>query len=159
MFQKNNIKKIVQEWQGKEILIPANVEYKILGQNTSGSTLWSSPHKILTYIDSVGCSGCKLGLSEWKMLIDSSKLQKLNVSFLFVIHSSDFIHFDREVRLHEFNYPIIYDYQNRFDSINHFHPAPYNTFLLDKDNKVQLIGSPINNPEMWELYKKAIIQQ
>jgi hypothetical protein len=35
---------------------------------------------------------------------------------------------------------------------------PYRTFLLDKDNKVLLVGSPIKNPKMWALYEKIITQ-
>ena len=156
MSRKSDIKKIIQEWQEKEILIPAEIEYKTLGQNTVNSALWNSPYKILTYIDSIGCSSCQLRFSEWEILINSCKLQKLDVSFLFVVHSSDFINFDKEIRFYGFDYPIIFDYKNQFDKFNHFPPAPYRTFLLDKDNKVQLIGSPINNPTMWELYKKEI---
>lgn len=30
----------------------------------------------------------------------------------------------------------------------------YRTFLLDKNNKIQLVGSPVNNSKMWQLYKK-----
>jgi len=156
--RKDNIKIIVQEWQGKEILIPSEIEYKTLGRSTANSALWNSTYKILTYIDSIGCSSCQLGLSEWKALIDSCNLQKLDVSFLFIVHSSDFSHFDREVRLYQFDYPIIYDYQNQFHKLNRFPSVPFRTFLLDKDNKVQLIGSPINNPNIWDLYKKVIAQ-
>ncbi len=32
----------------------------------------------------------------------------------------------------------------------------FHTFLLDKDNRVVLVGSPIGNPKMWELYKSTI---
>ncbi|WP_256620806.1 hypothetical protein [Rikenella microfusus] len=28
--------------------------------------------------------------------------------------------------------------------------------MLDKDNRVVLVGSPIGNPKMWELYKSTI---
>ena len=77
--------------------------------------------------------------------------------FIFVVHSSDFKRFDAEVSFYKFDYPIIYDYHNSFDKLNKFPPAPYRTFLLDKDNKVQLIGSPINNPQIWELYKKVML--
>ena len=53
----------------------------------------------------------------------------------------------------------IYDYNNDFEKLNHFPPAPYRTFLLDKENRVQVIGSPINNPEVWERYKNIILQK
>jgi len=157
--QQKGIENVVREWHGKEIVLPQQIEYKTLGQSSASSALWDSTYKILTYIDSIGCSSCQLGLSNWQMLIDSSNFQKLDVSFLFIVHSSDFLNFDKEVLLYNFDYPIIYDYQNQFYKLNRFPPAPYRTFLLDKDNKVQITGSPINNPMMWELYKKEITRQ
>jgi hypothetical protein len=92
-------------------------------------------------------------------LIDSCKQQQLEVAFIFVIHSSNFKALANDVRFLQFNHTLIFDYQNSFDKINHFPPPPYRSFLLDKDNKVQLIGLPINNPKMWKLYMKIITQQ
>ncbi len=34
--------------------------------------------------------------------------------------------------------------------------SDYHTFLLDRDNRVVLVGSPVGNPKMWELYKSTI---
>ncbi len=157
--KKEDIKKIVQEWQGKEVLVPdGEITYKVLGRDTLCADLWDKPYKIFTYIDSIGCTSCQLGLPQWKALIDSCKQQQLDVSFLFAVHSSDFEYFGHEVRFNEFDYPLIYDYKNRFDKINHFPPSPYRTFLLDKNNKILLIGSPIHNPAVWALYKNVITQ-
>ena len=69
--KKNDIKKMVQEWYGKEILLPAEMTFKSLGKDTLCSDLLNKPYKIFTYIDSIGCTSCQLGLSEWKELIDS----------------------------------------------------------------------------------------
>ncbi|MDR1122068.1 MAG: hypothetical protein LBM08_14310 [Dysgonamonadaceae bacterium] len=158
MFRKKNTEKIVREWQRKEILIPPKVEYKILGRDTLCSDLWYKQHKIFTYVDSIGCTSCQLGLPEWKMLIDSCSQQQMDVGFIFVIHSSNFRQFSLEVQFNGFDYPLIYDYHNSFDRLNHFPPTPYRTFLLDKNNKVLLVGSPVNNQKMWELYKNIITQ-
>jgi len=153
------VEQIVKEWQGKEILIPdGNLTYCVLGHDTCCTDLWDKPYKILTYIDSIGCSACQLGLHQWMVLIDSCKQLQLDVTFVFVIHSDDFMQLTRDVQFFGFDYPLIYDYQNSFDKINHF-PLSYRTFLLDKANKVKILGSPINNPRIWELYKKVILQQ
>jgi hypothetical protein len=34
----------------------------------------------------------------------------------------------------------------------------YQCFLLDKDNKVILIGNPTLNPRIWELYKQTVME-
>jgi hypothetical protein len=158
MSRNDRVKKIVQEWQGKEILIPDDVMFKFFGRDTTCSYLWDKPYKIFTYVDSIGCLSCQLHLFDWKELIDLCRQQQIDVGFIFIVHSSDFNQFNKEVRSEIFNYPIIYDYNNKFEKLNHFSQRPYRTFLLDKDNKVQLIGSPINNHTMWELYKKVMTQ-
>jgi len=155
--KKSGGNKIVNKWQGKEILIPDDgFTYNVLGHDTTNMGLWDKSYKILTYVDSIGCSACQLGLHKWAKLIDSCEQLQLDVSFLFVIHSLDYEKLNDDVHFFEFSYPLIYDYQNRFDKINHFPPPPYRTYLLDKNNKVQLIGSPIDNPKMWKLYKEII---
>lgn len=35
----------------------------------------------------------------------------------------------------------------------------YHTFLLDRQNRVVLVGNPIGNERLWELYKKEIREQ
>jgi hypothetical protein len=92
----------------------------------------------------------------WAALIDSCEQQQLDVSFLFVVHSLDYEQLDSDVKFLEFDYPLIYDYQNRFYKLNQFPQPPYRTFLLDKDNYVLSIGSPMANPKIWELYKEII---
>mgnify|MGYP000925728807 FL=1 len=43
------------------------------------------------------------------------------------------------------------------NTLNKFPKNPqYQTFLLDKDNKILLIGSPIGNHHIWNLYKQII---
>lgn len=148
--------KMVGEWQGREIAIPANVTFKTLGRDTLCYDLLDKPFKILTYIDSTGCTSCQFGLHAWRGIIQLCRQQQLDVGFIFVVHSGDFRHFDADVLLYSFDYPIVYDYHDDFDKLNHFSPAPYRTFLLDKENKVQLIGSPIGNPQVWDLYLETI---
>ena len=153
---KEDIKKIVQEWEGKEIIIPEGIKFRTLGRDTLCSDVWNKPHKIFTYVDSIGCTSCNMGLHEWKAKILLCQQQQIDVEFIFAVYSSDFRRFEADILISMFDYPIIYDYHNDFEKLNHFPPVPYRTFLLDKDNKVQIIGSPINNPKMWELYKSVI---
>ena len=65
--KKDKVEKVIKEWQGKEILIPdGNFVYSVLGRDTFCADLWEKPYKILTYIDSIGCSACQMGLLDWR---------------------------------------------------------------------------------------------
>jgi hypothetical protein len=109
LSHKKDIQKTVQEWQGKEILIPPDLKYKTLGRDTLCPELWNKPYKIFTYVDSAGCTGCRFRLAEWKELTDSCRRQQMDVAFIFAVYSSDFNRFTFDVKFHEFDSPIIYD--------------------------------------------------
>ena len=57
----------------------------------------------------------------------------------------------------DFEYPICLDMADSLNTLNHF-PSnmAFQTFLLDKDNKVLAIGNPVLNPAVKELYLKII---
>lgn len=154
-----NYSKIIDEWKGKVIQLPLQIDWKTMGKDTTCPALLEPPNKILVYLDSTGCTPCKFQISKWQALIDTCHQKQIHVSFLFIIHSSNYDELSVNLITHNFSYPMIYDIENRFNKLNHFSKDPtLHVFLLDKDNKIQLIGSPINNPKMWELYKKTIAQ-
>lgn len=56
-----------------------------------------------------------------------------------------------------FHHPIWIDKENMLDKLNHFPADPtFQTFLLDKDNRVLAVGNPVHNPKVKELYLKII---
>jgi len=66
MSRKGEVKKIIEDWMDKEILIPDDVMFQFFGRDTVCSYLWNKSHKVFTYIDSIGCSSCQLDLFVWK---------------------------------------------------------------------------------------------
>ena len=56
-----------------------------------------------------------------------------------------------------FDYPVFIDINCSINKLNHFpQTAIYQCLLLDKDNKVLMIGNPVLNMKIWELYKEQI---
>ena len=60
---------LVREWEGKEIQFPSNSVFTIQGKDTIEYSGDNSDYKIVTYIDSIGCTSCKLQLQNWKDFI------------------------------------------------------------------------------------------
>ena len=159
--QENNKEKfalLVQEWQGKEIVFPQNMAFTRFVTEPVDYRIPDAEYKVLVYVDSVGCTSCKLQLLKWKELIahvDSAT--NGNVPFIFVFQSKD----DRELRYilkrDNFDRPVCIDRNNRFDELNQFpQDITFQTFLLDKDNKVKVIGNPVHNLAVRDLYLKQI---
>ena len=144
----------IQEWEGKEILFPTQSVFTIQGRDTVNFDFINADYKIVTYVDSVGCMGCKLFLSRWKSFITQveSIVDKRTV-FLFYIHSSKKDETSYITRRESFNYPICIDEWNEFYSLNPFPlEKNYVSFLLDNENRIIQKGNPAYNPNYQKIY-------
>ena len=152
---------IVNEWAGKEIKFPENVPCYVSGQETLSEFCDDCFHKefkILLYVDSTGCSSCRLQLFEWKQLIEEvDSLFQEKVGFLLFFQPKNLSDIDFLYIRDGFDYPVFIDPTGTINRLNQFPQAmQYQCFLLDGDNKVAAIGNPVSNMKIWELYKKQI---
>ena len=156
--KKEQFAPLVQEWQGKEIVFPQDMAFTRFVTEPMEYQIPDAEYKVLIYVDSVGCTSCKLQLPKWKELIahvDSAT--NGNIPFIFVFQSKD----DKELRYilkrDNFARPVCIDRDSRLDKLNKFpQDITFQTFLLDKDNKVKVIGNPVHNLAVRDLYLKQI---
>ena len=153
--------KIVNEWTGKEIRFPKNTPCYVLGEDTLSEFYnqnFQKEYKILLYVDSSGCSSCRLKLFLWKQLIEEAdSLFQGKVGFLLFFQPKSVKELGYLFLRERFNYPVFIDMKGIINDLNHFpQTAQYQCFLLDKDNKVLMIGNPVMNMKIWELYKSQI---
>lgn len=157
--RKEVITKLVTEWQGKEIVLPDSSVFTIQGKDTVDVDL-DSKYKILVYVDSAGCTSCRLQLHKWKEFIaEVDTAGHSSVQFLFYLTPKNVKEARYITRRDDFTYPMCIDPENKINAHNHFPTEDmFHTFLLDADNKVQVIGNPIHNSAVRELYLKTICQ-
>lgn len=156
--EKEEVRRLVSEWQGKEIRFPQDMVFLRFATDTVDFTLPKSPHKVLVFVDSIGCTSCKLQLYRWKELIQyADSITQGTVPFLFFFQSDDKKEIQYILKKDNFDKPICLDQSDKLNELNHFPgDGRFQTFLLDKDNKVVVIGNPIHNPNIRELYLKEI---
>ena len=149
---------IVSQWEGREILFPENSVFTIQGRDTVDFQFQNAPYKILTYVDSVGCMSCKLQLEGWNELIgdlESSVSEEVPVVLYF--NTPKYREVMALTRSSRYVQPICIDIPDSLNLLNHFtSQSSYQTFLLDKDNKVIAIGNPVNNQKIKELFLQLI---
>lgn len=149
---------IVTEWIGKTIQFPDKVVLSVYGLDTLPALFPETPYKILLYIDSTGCTSCKLKLLEWQALIhevDTALNGKL--SFVFCFYPKEKKELEYLLMHDRFDYPVYVDVHNELNNLNRFpQQAEYQCFLLDKENMVVSIGNPVLNTRVWELYKSLV---
>jgi hypothetical protein len=146
----------MQEWMGRAIIFPDIMPTMshIRNKDTLKYVVTGDKYKIVLYIDSIGCTKCKIGLQAWKAYIREVNSE---VDFLFYFHPKNEKELIFALKNELFNYPIYFDRNDELNKFNHFPTNPMlQCFLLDKNNKVLAIGNPANNPQIWMLYKEII---
>ena len=156
--EKERLSRLVIEWEGKEILFPTHSTFTIQGKDTVDFQFQDVEYKVVTYVDSIGCTSCKLQLHRWKeFLSEVDSLTNGNVSFLFYFHPKDMKELRYLTRRDAFTHPVCFDEKDEFNQLNHF-PSEmmFQTFLLDERNRVVALGNPVLNPNVKELYLNLI---
>ena len=156
--EKERLSRLVNEWEGKEILFPTHSTFTIQGKDTIDFQFQDAEYKVVTYIDSVGCTSCKLQLPRWKeLMVEVDSLTGGRVPFLFYFHPKDIKELRFLTRRDAFIHPVCFDEMDDFNQLNHF-PSEmmFQTFLLDKGNRVVALGNPVLNPNVKELYLNLI---
>lgn len=156
--KKKEIARLVEDWEGKEILFPERTVFTIQGTDTVEYATQTASYKVLTYIDTAGCTSCRLRLAGWNAFMkDVDSLSKGSVKFFFFFFSNRVQEISHLLQREKFTHPVCIDPE---DNLNRLNDLPSHemcrTFLLDKDNKVLLIGNPIHNPTVKELYLEQI---
>lgn len=151
--------RLVKEWTGKEIKFPEHSVFTVQGKDTVDFTFQDADYKVLVYVDSIGCTSCKLQLDRWKKVINEMTEETgQDIPFLFFFHPKDMKELRYLTRRDSFTYPVCFDEVDELNALNRFpSDMTFQTFLLDKDNKVVSVGNPVHNPKVKELYLKHIM--
>lgn len=156
--KEKHIAQLVNEWQGKQIVFPENLIFTRYLTDTTDYRIPQSEYKVLVYVDSIGCTSCKLQLHKWKELIEyTDSVTQEKIPFLFFFHSKDYKEIRYLLKCDGFDRPVCIDMDDRLNKLNKF-PADmtFQTFLLDKNNKVAVLGNPVHNTAIKDLYLKQI---
>ena len=155
---KERFTRLVKEWERKQINFPDHSVFTIQGKDTVDFPFMDADYKVVTYVDSAGCTSCKLQLNRWKELVaEVDSLTDGAVPFLFYFQTKDLKELRYLTRREGFTYPVCFDEKDELDALNQFpDEMMFQTFLLDKDNKVVAIGKPVLSPKVKELYLKVM---
>lgn len=154
----NQMERLVQEWNGKEIRFPSHPVFTRFVTDTVPYRIPKTDYKVVVFVDSVGCISCKLQLPKWKEFMhEVDSLCEGKVSFVFFFQSADVKELRYILRRDGFSLPVCIDADDSFNSLNHF-PGEmmFQTFLVDSENRVKVIGNPIHNLSVKELYLKEL---
>ena len=142
--------RLVKEWTGNEIKFPERSVFTVQGKDTVDFTFHEAEYKVLVYVDSVGCTSCKLQLDRWKKVIkEITEETGQDIPFLFYFHPKDMKELRYLTRRDSFTYPVCFDEKDELNVLNRFPlDMTFQTFQLDEENRVLSVGNPVHNPKV-----------
>ncbi len=161
-MKNGRLVRLINEWEGRTIYFPSDMcltSYSIDSVMTNCNKS-KFPYTILNYVDSTGCLSCRLQLPKWnEMIEDFDSIAPHKVAYLFVFTPKDKDLLIDLLKRESFPHFVYIDETDTLNKMNHFpKDESFQTFLLDKDDRVLAIGNPIHNPKVKELYKKVILR-
>lgn len=120
--------------------------------------------KYIIYSDSMRCTPCAINkMYIWNSLLEYSNNYKgqLNFYFIFSPARKDLQEMKFAlIKNSKFNYPIFLDTLGEFERLNPHLPKnnTLHAFLLDENNNVILVGNPVHNNKIKEMFY-AIVEE
>ncbi|MDR2912779.1 MAG: hypothetical protein LBV38_05755 [Alistipes sp.] len=158
---KQKLQQQLAEFMRKEVAIPDGMRQMVEGRDTVVLNPVAGAARLVVWVDSIACSSCSLN----QMFRYSEMIEYRNETgeefvplFLFSPPRAKIEEVILLLRYSQFDYPVFIDESNAFRRTNPHIPADsrFHTFLLDGNGKVLLIGDPVQNSELWKLYKTTV---
>ena len=157
---EQSLSKELSVLQSSSIILPQGEDLII---HNMDSMTYNKENKLkyIIYSDSLACSSCMINsLISWNPFIEYSKNYNGKLVFYFVFSPAkkDVRSLNMLIRNSEFKYQIIVDGKNNFAKSNSHLPKDnlLHTFLLDENNNVVLVGNPVRNKKIKEMFYKIV---
>lgn len=155
--RESEITHLMKEWNGKEFLFSDSIKTMLKKCNSLKYERCkiSSDFCIVYYLDEDVCSSCRI--NSWRNYIRGLTADSEGKVSSILIISPRIKEMDIEDNRSETDYLIVQDYDNIIKKKNNLPDDDlFKVMLLDKQNKVVVIGNPLLNKGMDKLIRKAI---
>ena len=113
--------------------------------------------RIVVFSDSSNCNACDIRFPLWKIKYKELNLLSSDIGLIFIINTNQINDMELNANVVKSAGLRLYDTQGIFKRRNQiFNHREFHVFLIDQDNKVILVGNPLNNHSLYTLYKRAI---
>ncbi len=138
---------------GKELLF----DQDLFTRAEDSLPTFAAPKIIITVDSTKECTACEMELRNWYIQKEDLCVRGLDLPIVFILQQEQ-IDFELDSMIHDLGFHCLLDPKGTFVDTNELlvGSKTMHTFLLDRENRVVLVGSPIGNPKMWELYKSTI---
>ena len=157
----NRLIKELEQFMGQEINLSSDLSALWEEKEITLSDFAEAPLKLVVWYDSLGCTSCDVSrMYQWSEMISyaDSLAESFRIVYLFTPKKDNLYSLNITLQADKLDYPIFIDQHATFVKQN---PSlsknrQLHSFLLDKNNRVVLVGNPLHNPSLWSLYKRTI---
>lgn len=156
---KKKLETELRQFKEKAITFPNNLRAKNSDEKMQPDTtlLWR-PLKMVVYVNQSGCEDCKLRalLPIYMFILENEHLRNFGV--IIILRTANMDIPDYMLKEMRFRRTVFYDLDGSFERLNPHLPTyeQFHTFLLNKENKVVLAGSPVYNEKLKKRYLKEL---
>jgi len=156
---ENNIKEEVMHYMGKKIELP-NIKQTLYQDSllqVYDKLKDNEKLKVVTLLWG-DCHSCLADIKKWNELYQHiSNNKKVNLHYYLFTSDIDFFR-ENYYNSTIYDFHLLLDPENQYLIKNNLplNNKLYQTFLLDSNNKIILVGNPIYSIELMELYKEEI---
>lgn len=117
----------------------------------------STKSKILVLVADTGeCSPCSMGVNEWYVYRLDMEERHLDADIVFVLPEGMRLSPTVDTLLLQYGLDRYYGYETFMKLNPVFKQIHYSTFLISPEHKVVLVGSPLDSPKLWRVYRSAL---
>lgn len=145
----------INSYYAKTIVLP---DFELGNIGFTGSSILAGKEpasRIVVYTDG-DCGKCIIDLLLWQDFIEEYQEELHYTQILFVAYSWHFPSFEQQLTNAGITLPHIFDNENRYIEMNDLQHSLLHSLLLDSTNSVVLVGSPLNNEKLTNLYLREI---
>lgn len=158
--ESRKIKNEIERLTNREIQIPTDLEtiHNGICQNSS-STTCECLIKLLVIYSSEDCTLCNIShLYSFESLFTLTDKALFSPIIVFIPEQKDYNQLRSLLSNNPFKYPVYVDKFGKTELMNPTLPkdSRFHFLLLDKYNKVVLIGDPTASDAMWSLFRKTL---
>ena len=140
------------------IIFPNDMIPFCLGNEYPDTTLLDRSFKMIVYIDKEGCTNCKLRslIPLYMFITEYRNLENFGV--IIILNTNNIDSAKQIIKEINFNATVFFDLNNSFKLLNPHIPQEerLQTFLINENSHVLLVGSPIRNSSLRDLYLEQI---
>ncbi len=133
---------------------------KVVGQYVwlpDDSVFHDGHAKILVLMEDTGlCSPCSMGINEWYVYNMDMEYRGLHSDIIYILKEDIYLPSSVDTLLKQYGLYKYNGYNELMEQNAFLQECDYSTFLLSTEDDVLLVGSPLDEPKLWNVYQKAL---